>query len=129
MKAVPHPCKRVLVMNDNPDMLSSMRDVLELGGAEVMTTTSAVEAKRCLDAGFRASVLLVDLRLGDGQRGDEFVEALKADRRYAEIPVVLVSGDVHELGRVSHVADHVLVKPFAIEQLFEILSDICAEQV
>lgn len=101
-------------------MLSSMQDLLELGGAQVVTATSRDQAQRALDGGFEPSVFILDLRLGDGGRGDGFAATLKANPKCARTPVVLISGDVQELGRVKGIADHVLVKPFAIEHLFEV---------
>ncbi len=120
------PCERVLVMNDSEDMLAAIRDVLEFGGAQVVTATSREAALRALEGGFEPSVFLLDVRLGDGGSGDGFAASLRASARYARTPIVLISGDVQELGRVEHVADRVLVKPFAIENLFEVLSELCA---
>ena len=36
-----HPCERVLVVDDNEDMLLSIKDILEMEGAQVRTATSA----------------------------------------------------------------------------------------
>jgi two-component system CheB/CheR fusion protein len=122
-----HPCERILVVDDHDDILETLRDVLELEGAHVETAASAHEADRVLDAGFRPSVVVVDVRLGGGESGEEYARRLQDAPRTASVPVVLMSGDVHELRRLGPVADATLVKPFEMEQLFGVLAEMCRE--
>lgn len=118
------PCERVLVVNDNPDMLATMKDVLELGGARVITATSRQQADGILVGGFDPSVIVLDVRLGGGDRGDDYARTLRAT--HPDLPVVLMSGDVHELRRLDPDVDATISKPFDIDRLFEILSELCA---
>jgi CheY-like chemotaxis protein len=120
-------CERILVVDDHDDMLETLREVLELEGARVETAASAHEADRVLDGGFRPSVVLVDVRLGGGESGDEYARRLRETPRTAIVPVVLMSGDVRELRRLGPLADGTLVKPFEMERLFEVLSEMCRE--
>jgi CheY-like chemotaxis protein len=125
----PHPCERILVVDDHDDMRETLREVLELEGARVETAASAHDADRVLDAGFRPSVVLIDVRLGGGESGDEYGRRLRETPRTASVPVVLMSGDVRELRRLGPLANATLVKPFEMERLFELLSEMCREHV
>jgi CheY-like chemotaxis protein len=123
------PCERVLVVDDNPDMLATLRDLIEIAGATAATATSPEEADRVLAQGFEPSVILVDVRLGRGERGDELAHRMRADPRFAGVPIILMSGDIHELRRVADQvgADATVEKPFDVDRLFEMLSDMCGE--
>ncbi len=118
------PCERILVLDDNADMVESLRDVLELQGAEVATALSPAEADRVLEAGFKPSVFLLDLRLGPSESGAEYVQRLRADPRYQSISVVAMSGDPVGLQRLDAV-EKKLMKPFHLEHLLEALEELC----
>lgn len=120
------PCDRVLVVDDNRDMLTTMQDALELGGAQVVTASTLEEADRVLAGGFEPSVVVLDVRLGGGVRGDEYARALHATR--PSTPIVLMSGDVHELRRLGSEADATLTKPFDVDRLYQTLSDMCSQR-
>lgn len=121
------PCERVLVIDDDPDMLASMKDVLEFGGATVATATSAREAESLLGDGFSPSVIVLDLRLGGDETGDALAERLKNDERLGEIPIVAMSGDASFLRRIDKgIVDAKLRKPFDLQHLFETLQQLCA---
>jgi DNA-binding response OmpR family regulator len=123
----PRPCERVLVVNDDPDVLESMRDVLELEGAKVETAASCAEADLALARGFEPDVAVIDLRVGRGESGREYAGRLRANPATAGIPIVIMSGDVHALRRVAHLADATLEKPFEVDDLYAVLSSMCRE--
>jgi len=124
----PKLCDRILVLDDNRDMLASLREVLEEGGSTVETATSIQEAERRLDTGFQPMAFLLDLRLSDNESGETFAKRLRSDPRYSATPIVLFSGDDHALDEQS-VADKKLTKPFGIDNLFQALSEVCVAQL
>ena len=90
--------------------------LLELEGYEVVTTRHAQEVFPLLDRE-RPDVLIMDFHLG---RGDVLRE-IRGKPEVAGIPVVVMSGmecsgDAEKAG-----ADVFLLKPFALDQLLEIL--------
>ncbi len=119
------PCDRVLIVDDNADMLETMRDVLELGGSTVATAPSAEEADRILAAGFDPSVVVLDVRLGGGESGEDWARRIRA--AHPSLPIVIMSGDVRELRRLRDDVDAALSKPFQPDRLLEILSELCGE--
>ncbi len=120
-----HPCRRVLVVDDNDDMLATMREVLELRGMEVVTSTSSSDADRILGNGFEPNVIVLDLLLGDGERGDAYARRLRANPCAVKVPIVIMSG-ANSLDAQIDPEVVTLAKPFDIDKLYELLSDVCA---
>ncbi len=121
------PCDRVLVVNDNRDMLEMLQEALGMRGVEVRIATSVAEADRILGGGFAPDAVIVDLWLGDGTSGRDFVEWLRGDPRFENVPVVAMSGAVQELREPDPRIDRKLEKPFDLDELFQVLSELCAE--
>lgn len=67
--------RRVLIVEDDPFLGSLMTDALEHAGLETRLATSAVAAKRTLSV-FDPDVAVVDIDLGDGPSGIDFVHVL-----------------------------------------------------
>lgn len=78
----------LLVVDDEPDFLSTYRRLLGRDGIAVVTAATRAEALRALDAG-RFDAVVTDLRLPDGT-GLDIVRAACGDGRYT--PVIVVSG-------------------------------------
>jgi DNA-binding NtrC family response regulator len=116
------PCERVLVVDDSSDMLASMRDVLELEGTVVATATSRDDAEAVLSDGFEPNVIMIDVHLASGERGEEYARSLRGT--HPRCRLVLMSGDVRELRRREGDADATLAKPFHIERLIKVLSNV-----
>jgi DNA-binding response OmpR family regulator len=114
--------KRVIFIEDDPDLLeavgSSLREVFALWVGR--TGEQGLEVARELD--YDADVLLVDLALGDGMRGDQFVQEY---RRHAkrDVTVVILSGAprAYEVGQ-SLRANAVLAKPIEVDELIGTIS-------
>jgi len=121
------PCERVLVVEDNADALSTLQEVLELGGAQTEGATTVEQAWVILDHGFRPSIFVIDVHLGGGKAGDAFARELRTDPRFGGIPVVLLSGDNRRLRLSGDLADALLLKPFGVEDLYSVLSDLCLQ--
>ena len=91
--AAPDPLRgrRVLVVDDDDDVLHSTAGLLRNWGCEVRAAGSAAAAQ---DAGAPAPDLVVsDLHLGDDVDGLALVAALRA-RHGAALPALIVSGDL-----------------------------------
>lgn len=83
---------RVLAVDDTPDALRQLRDCLKILNAECFTCGSGNSAVEFLGKE------LVDLAIVDvsmpGMDGFEVCRAIKHDPRTADIPVILVTGDI-----------------------------------
>ena len=81
---------RVLVIDDEPEILESLAGLLPLLGCEVRCAASLAHAQAVLDSGFVPQVLMVDYRLRD-ETGTQAIEQLR--RRLGPVPAVIVTGD------------------------------------
>ena len=112
---------RITVINDNPDFLELMSDILDEDAGYAVTLVKGEEATIAEIADSAPDLLIVDLRLG-GASGWEIVALSRADERLAEVPIIICSADVMalrdreaELKRIGDV--HVLAKPFGIDEI------------
>jgi CheY-like chemotaxis protein len=115
------PAKTILVVDDEPHLLDTVRFILEAGGYTVLTARSGGEALALL-AGLREGKRSVDLILTDiqmpGPTGLELIERLAAAREKA--PVLVMSGynDRETVRKLrERGCEHFLDKPFEEEDL------------
>jgi CheY-like chemotaxis protein len=111
--------KKILFVDDEPDVLRVAAFRLKKAGYEVLIGTNGQEA---LDLTAQAipDLILLDLRL-PLISGTEVCKKIKADEKLKHIPVILFTASVDDLtDRVKESgAQDYLTKPFEPEQLFE----------
>ena len=78
--------KRILVLDDEPNIRRSLQMILEHSGYAVVTAGALEEAKRMTDG---ADALLLDVRLPDGN-GIDFLKQLR-EKDFAA-PAIMISG-------------------------------------
>ena len=110
---------RVLVVDDNPDTMMLMRELLQIRGYDVVAVPDAIQA----EAEIRNQ--LPDLILSDvvmpGKSGYEFCRELKENPSTRLIPFVLITGlsdREDKLHGIEAGADDFLNKPIFAEELF-----------
>jgi two-component system KDP operon response regulator KdpE len=106
---------RVLVVDDEPQIVRGLKVILRADGYEVETATTQAEAAAAL-AAHPPDVVLLDLVLPDGSG----VETCRALRSWSRIPVVVLSavGDEREKVRALDAgADDYVTKPFNADEL------------
>ena len=82
---------RVLIVDDDPAVIATLRRMLQHEGHEVVEADGGVTAlARAREAVLDAIIL--DLRM-PGMGGLEFLQQLRADARLASIPVGVLTGD------------------------------------
>lgn len=79
--------KRILLVDDDPDLLRLLGMRLTSTGYEVLTASSGVEALSRV-AGFRPHVVITDLRM-EGMDGMAFFDALHV--QYSTLPVIILT--------------------------------------
>jgi CheY-like chemotaxis protein len=80
---------KVLVVDDDPEIVTFLSTLLELEGIESSVATSAAAALEQLQQG-RPDLVLLDIAMPD-RDGIDLCKALKSDPRLAEVPVFVVS--------------------------------------
>ena len=113
---------RVLLIEDNADLMAALRLGLESMGYEVMTAPNGKEALRTLD-GQQVGAVVTDLFMPE-MDGIETIAALK--RRLPHARIIAMSGrpgvDYLAVARELGVA-RTLRKPFGMDELLNALKD------
>lgn len=115
--------KRILVVDDEPDFASIVQRNLEKEGFEVEVAYDGVEGFDKIAANPPDAIVL-DVMMPE-KDGYELCRELKADEKYADIPVVLLTAVADRVSstRYSHrdgmstEADDYLPKPASAEQI------------
>ena len=110
----------ILVVDDDPDILDFLHDLLELEGYRVAVSMKG-EYLETLPNGDLPGLILLDMHLS-GRDGREIVKHLKKQEETKLIPIIMISAhpSAEETTRQAG-ADAFLEKPFQIEVLLEMV--------
>ena len=120
----PGPRARVLVVDDDPEIVTFLATLLELEGIESQVATSAAAAMGILQHTL-PNLVLLDIAMPD-RDGLDLCRALKKDPRTREVPVFVVSArpgkDVVERALAAG-AEEFIRKPFENTELIARIRD------
>jgi CheY-like chemotaxis protein len=110
--------KTIMVVDDNPDIITIVRTILEGKGFNVLSASSGAE---CLDTlkSQRPDLIVLDIMMPE-MDGLEVLTRLKAMSEFSNVPVVLLTAKVQYedvLGGYKLGADYYITKPFTSTQL------------
>jgi two-component system, OmpR family, response regulator len=106
---------RILVVDDEPDMLVTLSDLLGQAGFEVDTAPTGIQMREAM-ARKTYALLLLDLRL----RCEDGMTLARDLRQASNMPIIMISGASDETDRIlllELAADDFLVKPFSPRDL------------
>jgi len=106
---------RVLIVDDEPQILRFLRPALEASGYDVLHAETGREALR-LAANAAPDVLILDLGLPDMDGKEVLVQA----RQFTQAPILILSARDREAEKIAALdlgADDYIEKPFAIGEL------------
>lgn len=108
--------KKILVVDDDPDILEFLQVILEEEGYMAVTTDKGDYVEKLHD-GDLANLILLDVLLS-GKDGREIVKHLKSQEETKRIPVIMFSAhpSAEETAR-AYGADDFIAKPFEIDIL------------
>jgi two-component system phosphate regulon response regulator PhoB len=112
------PGDRILVVDDEPDIIALVAYHLARAGYRVSTASTGMEALHAAREEQPALVVL-DLMLPE-LSGFQVLEKLRADQAFSDIPVLMLTARRDEPDRVQGLslgADDYLVKPFSPQEL------------
>jgi len=109
--------KRVYVVDDEHDILHSMRTLLGVWGMRALTADCASGADEIFERHGAPDLLIVDLRLGAGEHGARLADRLQ--RRHGSFPILIITGETSSeaLQAAADLHYTVLRKPIAPEVL------------
>jgi two-component system phosphate regulon response regulator PhoB len=114
--------EKILVVDDEKDILELIDYNLSKNGYRVKTVTSGEEALDLVKEN-DYDLIILDLML-PGVDGFDICKIIKADKHKANIPIVMVTAKADEADRVAGLeigADHYVTKPFSPRELLAIV--------
>ena len=119
---IERPVKHLLIVEDDDTQRLAVQELI--GNGTVQTTAVAdAESALALLAQQEFDCLVVDLRLPGELSGDQFVERIKRESRYRDLPIVIYTGkemSPEEEGRLNRLARGIIFKDVrSPERLFD----------
>jgi len=126
---IPRAGSHVLIVDDNPDLLQSLAEILELEGYRVSGAANGQEALAHLRNGPPPAVIILDL-LMPVMNGWEFRAVQRSDPFLAPVPVILLSS-LDGLDRLARELDAAasLRKPIEVSLLLETIARFCSPPI
>lgn len=129
-ETAPKPIARpsaIMVVEDDPDLLELVAQMLRDNGHMVSCAPDAAEALRLIGAGaIRPDILLTDYNLPSGQSGVDLLMALRV-RLQRPLPAIVLTGDISNIAEAA-IADadciH-LMKPVNPAALLRAVESLC----
>lgn len=120
-------CK-ILAVDDEPDQLELVGDILTGQGYKIDTAANGVEAlgKVCRS---RPDLMVVDISM-PRMNGFTFCEAIRNNPDTCDIPIILLTGLRSQFARfngLAHGANAYLFKPFVSEELIATVNELLDE--
>ncbi|MGD8434916.1 MAG: response regulator, partial [Syntrophobacterales bacterium] len=125
VKKVFMPTKRILIVDDEPDLLETIQVTLEMEGYECLV---AYDGFRGLDRARteKPDLIVLDVML-PGLNGYKICRLLKFDEQYKRIPIIMLTAEAQEKDRLiaeETGADYYMTKPFAPDKLIAKVAEL-----
>lgn len=118
--------KRVLVVDDDPELLQLVRVLLLRTGVEVLTAIDAFSAREALVSFGLPDLMILDIMLPD-KSGIEFLREMRNESAYDSVPVMILSAlidpEQKQIAREAG-ADHYLTKPYVAGNLISTVQEM-----
>jgi DNA-binding NtrC family response regulator len=118
---------RVLLVDDDVDILDAFGTLLTLNGVEVDLAHSAFAALGKLQRGPTPCLVLLDIRM-PGMSGWDLWSWMQREPTTAGVPVVMISGDGYPRAEAqSRGVLDVLLKPIDVDEVLALIDRHCDE--
>jgi DNA-binding response OmpR family regulator len=113
---------RILMIDDDREMVTLGKLILEREGFEVLSAYSGAEGLQILNKeASNVELILLDIMMV-GMDGWQVLEKIKAEPKHAAIPVIMLTArhyleDESETANYAHMFDEYVVKPFVVRDL------------
>lgn len=115
---------RILIVDDNPDVLDSLTMILQLWEINVRSADNGRSALEILDD-FNPNIILLDIGMPD-MNGYEIAKKIRQNSKYDAFKLVAITGWSQEKDRIKSKAsgfDEHLTKPLDINELDKLLQE------
>ena len=117
--------KRILVVDDAPEILSVTKHLLESRGFEIFSLEDDEKTIKTAEK-FRPHLVILDMLL-TYRTGAEICHDLKSQAETKDIPIIITTGQLNTQvtdGSKLLPADAYLIKPFELEQLLDMIQKL-----
>ncbi|HTE02326.1 MAG TPA: response regulator [Mucilaginibacter sp.] len=115
--------KRVLVLDDNQDILEIVHEALSYEQFEVKSTNESKNVMPLVKE-FNPDLVILDYRVA-GQNGGEICKQIKSHPEFSDIPVIIFSAYInHDDELFPYGCDAVINKPFDLVELIEKVNNL-----
>lgn len=117
--------KKFLVVDDEPELVSLLKTMMELMGGKVQTATEGQEAIKLFETQFDFDVVITDHTM-PGQNADGLTLTRKIREMNTSVIILMVTGHAEEVEKDAKEAgvNALISKPFKIEEIVEILQKV-----
>ena len=118
--------KKIMVVDDEPDILTTIGQILEINGFSVI---SASDGKECLlklsELTITPDLIVLDIMMPDIS-GWEVAAKIKENPQWKGIPIVFLTakGDTMSIGMGEMISEDYIIKPFDINNLINRIQKI-----
>ena len=113
--------KKILIVDDDLDILEPLSMILEAHEYTVQTTHKGEETYRKI-ATFKPDLILLDI-LMSGSDGRTICKQLKANSKTTKIPIIMMSAHPSaKFDSANAGADDFIAKPFEVDELIETIA-------
>lgn len=110
--------KRILVLDDNQDILEMVNEVLSYEHFDVCTTNTSNNILQ-LAHDYHPDLVILDYLLNDGN-GGEICKQFKADKELSSVPVMIFSAYINrDVDYPAFGCEAVIAKPFDLSELVD----------
>jgi len=114
--------KRILMLDDNQDILDVVKEALSYERFEV---TIASETENIMEniSNYKPDLLMLDYKMA-GLRGDDICRQVKAHPTLNNIPVIICSAYLNKDDILTCGCDAIITKPFGLDELIETVNGL-----
>lgn len=115
--------KRILVLDDNQDILDIVHETLTYENFEVRSTGESEEVMPLVEE-FKPDLVILDYRVA-GTNGGELCQQIKAHPIFGNVPVIIFSAYINrDAELLRYGCDAIINKPFDLTELVEKVNNL-----
>jgi two-component system alkaline phosphatase synthesis response regulator PhoP len=122
------PKKRILIVDDEPDLLETIQINLELEGYECLVAYDGFRGYERAQKE-KPDLIILDVML-PGMNGYKVCRLLKFDEKFKHIPIIMLTAEAQEKDRLTGKetgADLYMTKPFSADKLLAKVKEYLGE--
>ena len=117
--------RRVLVVDDEPNMLLALQLMMRKAGYDVRLARDGEEALEAMVT-HRPHMVILDIML-PGRDGFEICEVIRANPDWADVKIIMLTARAREVDRQKGLAvgaDDYITKPFSTREVLQRVTDL-----